>query len=206
MQITSGKFESELFAMTSGKDFAKNTSYIVPRVEEVEVGTGLVINLKDEPIIGLNTGDTEDKNEYGVAIAGLEADDLTQDTTDKKKFTIGATVEGIEVGDMITVSYYYQPAATIEFNEVKFDNRSSAMGEAVLVYPVYSDGSECSGNGIAGHVIMKVYRCRFTQQPGLDGSYKTASTYAFTLNALDSKREDGMVYSITYVKGSEFNI
>lgn len=33
----------------------------------------------------------------------------------------------------------------------------------------------------------------------MDGSYKTASTYQFTLSAMDAKRADEAVYSIAYV-------
>lgn len=48
--------------------------------------------------------------------------------------------------------------------------------------------------------MMRVYKCRVTAQPGLDGSYKSASTFQFTLSAMDAKRPDDACYSIAYVR------
>ena len=65
----------------------------------------------------------------------------------------------------------------------------------------YGDASDCNiQSSIIGNVIMKVYKARVTAQPGLDGSYKTASTYQFTLSAMDAKRQDEATYSIAYIK------
>lgn len=107
-------------------------------------------------------------------------------------------IDGYEIaeGQEITVSYRYINKAMV----TEVDNKSSAVGEAVLVYPVYAAGDNCTESSIIGHVYMTVYRARFTQMPGLDGSYKSASTYQFTLSAMDAKRPDDACYSIAYIE------
>lgn len=184
MSITSGKFEAELFAMTNGKNFEADSAFAIPLTEEAEYdASGKKVTLTETPIDG------------SVYINGLE---LTTDYTVSGKVItfIGSAVPADT--KKVKVSYEYAQAAQV----TKIDNRSSAMGEAILKYPVYSSGDDCSDSGIIGHVVMKVYRARITQQPGLDGSYKTASTYAFTLSALDPKRPDEAVYSIAFVRAA----
>lgn len=183
MQITSGKFEAELFAMTNGKNFAENTSYRVPITETLDVDNtdGYAVACTETPVVGT------------VYINGLEA--TTDYTLANKKITFTAD-PGVT---KVKVSYEYVATA----QEALIDNRSSAVGEAVLKYPVYSSGDDCSDSGIIGHVLMRVYRARITQQPGLDGSYKTASTYAFTLSALDPHRPNDEVYSVAFIRNAD---
>lgn len=104
-------------------------------------------------------------------------------------------------GKEVTISYYYDLVEAGEnVEESKIDNRSSAIGEAIMIYPVYGSGEDCSDSSIIGNVIVKVYRARVTAAPGFDASYKTASTFAFTLSAMDAKRPDNATYSIAFVR------
>ena len=87
----------------------------------------------------------------------------------------------------------YQPAAIAQF-----DNKSTAVGEAVLKWPVYASGDDCSDSAIKGYLILRMYRARITRMPGFDDSYKSASTFQFQLSAMDAKRDDGKIYELAY--------
>ena len=138
------------------------------------------------PIIhidGLELGETAAQGTYAVDNEGEKA---------KVSFIAG------DLGDLVVVNYSY--IETVQ--EANIDNKSSAIGEAIMQYPVYGSGDDCTESAIVGYVNLKVYRARVTGQPGLDGSYKSASTYQFTLSALDAKRSDEAVYSIAYAQKS----
>ena len=204
MQITSGKFQADLFSMTNATDFADNATYDMPAAEHLTPDANFKVVLANVPVSG------------SVYIKGLQmvasATTLTSgkwkfDSTDATGKTIvfyggdstasPAIPADIPAGTQVEILYRYSTSA----KEAKIDNKSSAVGEAILVYPVYASGDECAvESSIIGNVIMKVYRCRVTSQPGLDGSYKQASTYQFTLSTMDPKRDDGNAYSIAYIK------
>lgn len=160
MQITSGKFEADLFVMTNATNFAENTKYQMPATEILTVGADNKVALAHKPIPGT------------VSITGLK-EAATGTSAQTGYFTLETSGESTaiaffagDVADDVTVSYLYE--TTVQ--EANIDNRSSAMGEAVLVYPVYGNGDDCTDSSIIGHVMMKVYKCRVTAQPGLDGS------------------------------------
>lgn len=110
----------------------------------------------------------------------------------------GATLDVSYAGSELQAIASY--TKTIAVQEANIDNKSSAIGEAILAYPVYGSGSDCTESAIIGTIYLKVYRARITSQPGFDTSYKSASTFAFTLSAMDAKRTDEAVYSIAYVR------
>ena len=110
---------------------------------------------------------------------------------DVTKLTFAAN----DIADTVTVSYTY---AQTGLQEALIDNRSSAIGEAMMLYPVYGSGDDCSDSAIIGHVYVHVFRCRVTAAPGFDASYKNAQTFQFTLGAMDPKRADDMIYSVAY--------
>ena len=62
----------------------------------------------------------------------------------------------------------------------------------------YGSGDDCTESSIIGYYIVKVFRARVTQIPGMDTSYKQAATFQFELTALDAKRSDEGAYSIAY--------
>lgn len=194
MSITSGKFEADLFVMTNATNFETNSAYQVPFTEELIPDGAYEVELAHTPIAGT------------VSIAGME--ETAQTPTDggsvgKPTFAVATNgnitkikfAAGV-VENTVVVSYFY----AAEAREANIDNRSSAMGEAVMVYPVYGNGDDCTDSSIIGKVYVRVYKCRVTAQPGFDASYKSANTFQFTLAAMDAKRPDDATYSIAYIK------
>lgn len=190
MSITSGKFEADLFVMTNATKFRNNSNYQVPCTEVLTIDGQNQVDLAHNPVPG------------SVSIAGLEETAQTP-TEGKFKLTAAAAPAPAKIsfyagdveGGIVEVNYFYYEAA----QEANIDNRSSAMGEAVMVYPVYGNGEDCTDSAIIGHVYVRVYKCRVTAQPGFDASYKTANTFQFTLAAMDAKRADDACYSIAYI-------
>ena len=191
MSITSGKFEADLFVMTNATNFAANANYKVPCTEVLTLDGSNEVDLAHDPVSG------------SVSIRNLEE---TAQTPTQGKFKVTAASDpnpakisfyaGDVEGGIVEVHYFYYEAA----QEANIDNRSSAMGEAVMVYPVYGNGDDCTDSSIIGHVYVRVYKCRVTAQPGFDASYKNANTFQFTLAAMDAKRPDDACYSIAYIK------
>lgn len=200
MQITSGKFEADLFSMTNGTDFVKkdgsddsHPKYKMVKTEHKTPDANHKIALEEAPVA--NTVYIRGLTRVAATATLAEGqfqpdgDDATGKTL---KFYASDTLGELEI------HYEYEEEAF----EALIDNKTSAVGEATLVYPVYGGAaSECSvDSSIIGYVILKVFRARVTAQPGLDGSYKQAGTYQFTLATLDAKRDDQAVYSIAYIK------
>lgn len=193
MQVTSGKFEADLFVMTNATQFEANANYEVPCTEVLTLDGQNEIDLLHDPVAG------------SVSIAGLEETASTP-TEGKFKVTAAAGANPAKItfyandvqGGKVEVNYFYKQAA----QEANITNQSSAMGEAIMVYPVYGNGDDCTDSSIIGHVYVHVYKCRVTAQPGFDASYKTANTFQFTVAAMDAKREDQACYSIAYIKNA----
>ena len=85
-------------------------------------------------------------------------------------------------------------------NVSMIDNTTSVIGEALLRWPVYNSGDDCSDSGIKGYAEMRIFRCRVTQAPGFDSSYKSAMTNQVTFATMDAKRADGAAYSVAFVE------
>ena len=77
-------------------------------------------------------------------------------------------------------------------------NRDSVIGEAFMRWPIYSANADCADSAIKGYVELHVFRCRVTQGPGFDSSYKSAQTNQCTFSAVDSKRADDACFSVAY--------
>ena len=86
---------------------------------------------------------------------------------------------------------------------IEIDNKSSAIGEATMKFPVYNNGDDCTDASIKGYYVIKIYRCRVTTMPGFDGSYKSPSTFQLTWSAMDAKRNDGKDYICGYVPNKQ---
>ena len=157
MQITSGKFEADLFVMTNSTQFTANATYQMPATEVHTLTQAGTCTLANTPVAN------------SISITGFHETASTP-TAGSGEFKIEnktLTFAPEDVDGQITISYMYETTA----QEANIDNRSSAIGEAVLVYPVYGDAADCNiQSSIIGHVIMKVYKARITAQPGLDGS------------------------------------
>ena len=199
MNCTSGKFEADLFLMTNAiEQFTENSTYEMPCTERHTVGEDHTIKLAHP---AAKNGDAyvirvEGFEQGEAAAAGVYAVAVTEATADTAGYTTLTFSENDELSGTVIVNYSY--LETVQ--EINVDNKASAIGEAIMQYPVYGSGDDCSESSIIGYVSLKVYRARVTSQPGLNGSYKSASTFQFTLSALDAKRNDEAVYSIAYVQ------
>lgn len=192
MQITSGKFEADLFVMTNATKFSTNQSFRMMHTETLDVDGQNEVELSKTPVTG--TISIPYPNE-----AGMMEETSSTPAAGKFKVTTSGGVTKLtfatgDVGSKVEVSYYYLD----EVEEARIDNRSSAMGEAIMQYPVYGNGDDCTDASIIGYVTVKVLRCRVTAQPGFDASYKTAGTFQFTLAAMDAKQSDEAAYTISY--------
>lgn len=197
MTFTSAKFEPELFAMTNAAELATSAAYEEYATENLTatVADELDFDLGTKVLV---TGSIAIKGMTEVSTAPAATGEFQYDSTNKKlKFFAG----DVAVGTIVEVSYRH----TVTIQEMKVDNRAAAIGEVVAKYPVYSDGTDCTAAGIIGYAFLKVYQARITSQPTLGGSYKSASTYDFTISAIDPKGKGGLtengteaVYSIGY--------
>lgn len=199
ISMTSGQFNAELFALANGTEFEQAgvgdvPAYTTYATEHLTVdATSHSITLSKAPL------------EHSVSIAGMvegtTAGAGTADTDNKDTFAVGGTEGKVitlpdDVEGEIEVSYEYTVANA---KVAQIDNMTSAIGEAVFKWPVYNAGEDCTEASVKGYVIMKVYRCRVSQMPGFDTSYKSAATNQVTWATLDAKRDDGKAYSIAYV-------
>ena len=198
LAITSGKFEAELFTMTNNTNFAANNAFEMFATETLTPDDNHQVRLMYEAVPGSIYINGLQETAAATPAEGTDPADV-----ESGKFT-AETDEGVtvitfsaeDIDTTVKISYTYLTDA----QEAKIDNHGFAIGEAVAIYPVYNDGTDCSNSNIIGYVILKIFKARITQQPGLSGSYKTASTYDFTISALDAKRPDGANYSIAYVR------
>lgn len=125
MQITSGKFDADLFVMTNATKFQENSTYERYATEHLTPDGSNKIALAEAAIAN------------SVSIAGLEEMTGSTPTTGYFVTAVGSTGKteitfysgDIPANTAVTVSYRYTDTA----EEANIDNRSSAIGEAVLV-------------------------------------------------------------------------
>ena len=188
MTLTTGEFNAELFAMANKQEYV-NDDFAVPQTEWLKLDSSKQLTLKHTPIEG--TVSIKGMDEAQAAAAGkfsVEANKITFDESDV-------------TDDTIEVSYDFNE----KMEQILIDNKSSAIGECVLEYPVYDNGEDCSEAGIQGYYYVRVFRARITTMPGFDASYKSAQTYQFTLTALDAShlRNDDKCYACAYKEGNK---
>ena len=202
MQATSGQFNAEIFAMANGQNFTENGTYMIPFTEVVELKTGVTSYTihTDAPIVNTEAypvsveGMTAAESATGIpagsfyVAASTGADDTGYDTV----ITVGdfANADGVATMD---VTYYLEKAV----KQIQIDNKTTAVGELIAKWPVYSSGEEGNAGGVKGHLIMQVYKCRITQMPGFDTSYKSAATNSVTFSTVESRAHEH-AYSIAY--------
>ena len=137
--------------------------------------------------------------EGSIYIANLEPVTTQSGTIVSGKYLVNGkkiTFSADDDIDFVDVVYQY----TKEVQEAIITNKESAIGECSCIWPVYGSGDDCTESSIVGYYIVKVFRARITQIPGMDTSYKSASTFSFELQALDAKRNDEGAYSTAYYK------
>lgn len=146
-------------------------------------------------ISGLTEAETVAAGKFKVSITKFAKG--TEDNEDTPAETVITFNTGdVKVGDTIRVSYRRRvvSAGTV----AAMTNGTTAKGELFMHFPVYSDGSDCTESAMKGMVHFHVYRCRVTQTPGFDASYKTAGTYGLTFAAMDPKLAHGKMYEVIY--------
>ena len=181
--MTSGQFNADLFAMANGKEFAADATYSTFFTEYPEYdATAYSLTLVRTPVEGT------------VSIAGLDPSTTDKDGTARTPdFTVSGKVitiasgsrTGLVDGQAVEVMY---EAVVNGANKIDIQNDTAAVGEAVFKWPVYASGEDCTESSIKGFVVVSAPRCRVTQQPGFDTSYKSAATNSCTWSALDPKQ------------------
>lgn len=196
MQATSGQFNAEIFAMANGQNFVEEEVYIpctetveVPSTNSVKIAAVGIVDTDDYPITieGLTKAESA-----GTVNAGYYSVGEIQTNDNSCQITFGdlANDEDIKTVD---ITYYCKQ----KVKQIKLDNKTTAVGELIAKWPVYSSGEEGNAGGIKGYIIMDVYKCRITQMPGFDTSYKSAATNSVTFSTVDHSAHEH-AYSIAY--------
>lgn len=172
MSFTSAKFDTSIFSMANAiKDEATKTtdhawrqedSYVMSTGEHLTSETVLTeATLLHTPIVdSIYIAGMKPTTEQTVAEGFYKWDS----TNSKLLFSADDALKYVDV-----VYDYIQPVT-----EAIVTNKESAIGEAVAIWPVYGSGEDCSESSIIGYYIVKVFRARITQVPGMDTSYKSA--------------------------------
>lgn len=189
LNFTSAQFDTDLFSMankTAAGDYQTNANYEMDTKERHTPDQNHQITLIETPVAGT------------IFIAGLEEVTGSGTITAGKYLVNGKqiTFSADDDIDFVDVIYKYVK----EVKELIVTNKESAIGEATCIWPVYGSGDDCSQSDIIGYYIVRVFRARITQIPGMDTSYKSAATFTFELQALDAKRNDEGCYSTAYWK------
>lgn len=202
MQATSGQFNAEIFSMANGQNFVENETYMVPFTEVVELKADTFAYTIHTTAAIVNT------EAYPVSIEGMTATD-SNSSVPAGCFHVGESTTGANGGfdTIITIGSFTndEGVATMDVTyyiaqavkQIQVDNKTTAVGELIAKWPVYSSGEEGNAGGVKGHLIMQVYKCRITQMPGFDTSYKSAATNSVTFSTVESRAHEH-AYSIAY--------
>lgn len=192
ISLTSGQFNADLFALANNRSFAPQAYdlYMTETVTIVNNKATLshVAKAGTVSIAGLEEATTAAEGKFAVADV-----DATETVPAHTEITFVGEEGEIEISYEVTVD---------DAQVIEVDNKSTAIGSALFRWPVYGSSEDCTDSAIKGYLNMKVYRCRVTQMPGFDTSYKSAATNAVTFSAMDAKRADDAVYSLVYVPKS----
>lgn len=107
-----------------------------------------------------------------------------------------------DIPDKTLVEVTYQSTESATVVKVLTDS-TTARGEVVMEWPVYSSGTDDADAAVKGAVIVNVPRARITALPGFDTSRKSAATNSITLSAIDPKRPDKKMYEVAYIVNKE---
>lgn len=176
-----------MFAMAANKNFEADATYKIWFTETVTFNASGVATLSYAPVSGT------------VWFNGIDDDDtVTIDQSDPKKITVTIVTNGSSTALAGDVEITYQHLLSGGADVMYSTNRESAIGEAWMRWPIYSANEDCTDSAIKGYVELHVFRCRVTQGPGFDSSYKSAQTNQCTFSAIDAKRADDAAYSVAY--------
>lgn len=165
-----GKFDAEIFSMANATEYKENSEYAMPTAERHTPDGTHKVTLEHPAIANsVSIAGMEETTENEIAAGYFKVETKTvgsgadATTTTEITFNDDFTSENVEI--------IYEYAKTVQ--EAVIDNKSSAIGEASLIYPVYASNDECPKPGessILGYWIVKVFRARITSQPGMDTS------------------------------------
>lgn len=134
MALTSGKFQTDLFEMSTGVDFAENATYERPIVEHLTPSAEGKVVLANVPVnTSISIAGLEEVASSVALTSGHYKIDPSDETGKTILFYMGdatasPAVEGdVDTGTQIEVMYQYVVTA----NEAKFDNMEYTMGEAI---------------------------------------------------------------------------
>ena len=195
LSLTQGQFNTELFAMAANSHFANDNTYEAIFTETVTFDNTGTAKLSYPPVSGSVWFNGMDSNDT-VAIDGrtITVTIVQGPATTDEEYTPNEDA-GLLVGD---VEITYRTLLSGGADVIYSTNRDSVIGEAFMRWPVYSANADCTDSAIKGYVELHVFRCRVTQAPGFDSSYKSAQTNQVTFSAIDAKRADDAVYSLAY--------
>ena len=132
MQLTSGQFDSSLFALANGADFEADASYKMPVTEKCKVQSNLItlncteqIDAADVVINGMDRVTTSPAATGKYLVNSSEASGVYTTTI---SFYSGDFADGAEV----EVTYYLTKSNALS---IDVTNDKAAVGEAILVWP-----------------------------------------------------------------------
>ena len=196
LEITfaSSQFGLDLFELSSATTIVEGDRGVY-ETKRFTVEEGLKVVLPFEvrensvKIRGLEEADTAAAGKFAVAItaAGAEVAGKTEITFNEGDVT---------AGDTVRVSYLRRAVAAATVSNRT--NGTTAKGELMLHWPVYSAGTDCTEASVKAYLHMDIFRCRATALPGFENSYKTAATNSITFAAIDPKRADNKMFDLIY--------
>lgn len=191
MTFASAQFSLDIFQIANAApieegDFGSLESGLFMIGDDHKITLPFEVREKSITINGLEEADTAAEGKFAVTIT----------STPKPSTEIDLDADDADVTDNVRVFYRRRINAASHL-EVK-TNTTSARGELWAHYPVYSSGTDCTDAAHKGTIHIFIPRCRATQQPGLESSYKSAQTFSVTFAAIDPKRPDLKMFSIFY--------
>jgi len=194
LQISSAQFTLEMFELANGVNVAKKDIGILDG-DIYTVGADLKITLPFE--VQANSVKIDGMEEAAAVAAGKFKVTITASTAEAAGSTeITFNTGDVAEGDDIPVTFRRR-VVDGQIVEIK-TNSSTARGSITVAWPVYSSGTDCTEASEKGRLILEVSRVRVTALPGFSNSYKSASTNAITVAAMDPKRGDKRVARYIY--------
>jgi len=192
VSMTSLQFDASLFELSNGANFEKET-ITLPTTGFYEVTDGAVVlktnaSIKDTiEIDGLQPGEEDGPGVFTVT--------ETEPAEEGGQYT--TTIKITDNASSVQVTYYEEKEVT----GAGIDNRTTAIGEMTMIWPIYGSGDEenaVRGADVKGYVVEIIYRARITQGAGFNTNYKNVSGNQITVSAMDPHRADERIYYVAY--------
>lgn len=192
LAFTSAEFNMEMFEMANAVEMTAATDPVL-KSGVFEVKTGLTITIPEAYTAN---------PELNVSINGFEMVSVAptagnvQVASAAGSTTLTFFAGDVAVGDSILVSYMHMP---VQAQAIYVPTTGgSARGELFAHYPVYSSGKDCNDASIKGYLTLHLYRCRVTELPGLDSSYKSEMNPGMKFSAIEPGRADNRMFGLVY--------